>query len=417
MKDQWRDPGIEEWLAEGPNQGPVQGLERALAATHRVGQRQGWTFPTWWLPWAGGGRGAARLAAVGLLLLLLALLLVTLSASLMGGDGRIRAMLDESGKSLVAYPAGSAVYVERVDGSQRRRISAPDEVARSPLFAPDGQRIAYLRRSDGDTQFELVVVALDSPGAPLPVSGALDVVASDIPSFDWSPDGTRIAFAAHDQGVTRLFVVTPDGSGLVARTDRSSNVDLPSWSHDGAWIAYRSISFDGRHIALRKVRPLADEDEDIALVIAPDAFLSRVAWSPSGDTLSYFQNVGFGTTTAAVIDLGAGHTLSPWTRGVSGYTDNGMPWSPDGQQLAILTASDGVILATMDENGPEYQGELRQLGNVADCWVDWSPDGSALYGGSPDGCLSVVVIPLRDPSAAGSLPGSTSGTASWQPLP
>jgi hypothetical protein len=93
-----------------------------------------------------------------------------------------------------------------------------------------------------------------------------------------------------------------------------------------------------------------------------------------------------------------------------------MPWSPDGRYLAILTATDGVIVADNDNTSP-YDGSLRRLGDVAACWVDWSPDSTALYGGSPGGCDHVVVIPLADPSAAVALPESGSGVASWQPLP
>ena len=44
------DRVVAEWLHEGPENGPREGLERALAATRRVGQRPGWTFPERWLP-------------------------------------------------------------------------------------------------------------------------------------------------------------------------------------------------------------------------------------------------------------------------------------------------------------------------------------------------------------------------------
>jgi hypothetical protein len=39
-----------DWLREGPEDGPGDGLERALAATRRTGQRPGWTFVDRWLP-------------------------------------------------------------------------------------------------------------------------------------------------------------------------------------------------------------------------------------------------------------------------------------------------------------------------------------------------------------------------------
>ena len=44
------DRVLTEWLHAGPETGPREGLERTLAATRRVGQRPGWTFPERWLP-------------------------------------------------------------------------------------------------------------------------------------------------------------------------------------------------------------------------------------------------------------------------------------------------------------------------------------------------------------------------------
>ena len=74
----------------------------------------------------------------------------------------------------------------------------------------------------------------------------------------------------------------------------------------------------------------------------------------------------------------------------------------------MLTATDGVIVADYDSSTP-YNGLVRKLGPIADCWVDWVPDGTGLYGGSPGDCSQTVLIPLSQPSAP-------SGTASWKPL-
>jgi hypothetical protein len=44
------DHVLADWLRDGPESGPSEGLERALAATRHVDQRPGWTFPERWLP-------------------------------------------------------------------------------------------------------------------------------------------------------------------------------------------------------------------------------------------------------------------------------------------------------------------------------------------------------------------------------
>ncbi len=44
------DRMLADWLHEGPERGPREGLERTLAATRRVRQRPGWTIPERWIP-------------------------------------------------------------------------------------------------------------------------------------------------------------------------------------------------------------------------------------------------------------------------------------------------------------------------------------------------------------------------------
>ena len=44
------DATVADWLREGPESGPRHGLDRALAATHRVEQRPAWVFPRRYLP-------------------------------------------------------------------------------------------------------------------------------------------------------------------------------------------------------------------------------------------------------------------------------------------------------------------------------------------------------------------------------
>jgi Tol biopolymer transport system component len=282
------------------------------------------------------------------------------------------------------------------------------------MFSPDGRRVAFLSPPSPEVLGgTLLVVSIDDPASPIDVSHGIEVLASRVSQVTWSPDGNHIAFAGLQGGVSTIFVAASNGTGVAAITDNSLDRDLPSWSPDGEWIAYRAVEPDGLRRHLEMVRPDGSEVQQVTTVIAADANLSRLDWSPINDSLVYAMNVGFGTQSAVMIDLRAGHTVEPWTDGVGGNFDAGVRFSPDGRLLAILTAADGLVVADYDPTSPDYEGELRRLGPAADCWIDWSPDGTALYGGSPDGCENVVVIPLADPEAAVTLP--MSGVASWQP--
>lgn len=423
MNDVRVDSVIADWISEGPDQGSSRGLQRALAATRTVEQRQAWTFPRWWLPkpLAGVQVRVPRLAGIVLLLVLTILALLALAATFVGPEPRIRTLIGPAADTLVAFEDGQSVFVARVDGSARRKISGDLDQARAPVFSPDGTRVAFLDQSPGDSLgTRLLIARVDGSGSPIDVAPGIQVPSTSVTVVAWSPDGERIAFAADDRGVATIFVAASDGSGATAITDPSAHRDLPSWSPDGEWIAYRTTQPDGIRRRLETSRPDGSDVQVVTAVIGADGALSKARWSPTTHSqanfqLSYFLNAGFGSETRAVIDLGFTHTADPLSDGIGELVDFGIPWSPDGRSLAILTANDGVIVADYDATPAGYAGVLRKLGPVADCWLDWSPDGTALYGGSPNGCAQVVVIPLADPAAAITLP--MSGVASWQPLP
>jgi len=426
MKDIRTDPLISQWLSDGPSDAPAAGLERALMATRKVAQRPGWTFPRRWLPqpFADTELRLPLPAGVALVVLLALLLAIALGAAIVATrPPPLRLQVGPSAAALMAYQEGPSLFASRLDGSSLRELSIGVDYARSPVFSPDGARVAFVApESAAALGGRLMVVPADGSATAIDISHGIDVLPSEVPAIAWSPDGQRITFAGEQGGVATIFVAAADGGDVSAITDGTADRDLPSWSPDGEWIAYRAREPDGIRAHLQLVRPDGSDMQQVTTVIAEGGSLSRLRWSPSAmagssqgqHALSYAMNVGFGTQTVALIDLGFQHTVSPWTEGVGGYVDAGIPWSPDGQQLAILTASDGLVVADYDQTGPDYEGELRSLGHVIDCWVEWSPDGTALYGGSPDGCSSVVVVPLADPDAVATLP--MSGVADWQPL-
>jgi Tol biopolymer transport system component len=408
------DPKVSDWIHDGPNQGPDHARRRALVALRQVDQRPRWMFLRAWPVVVEMNVQIQPLAGLALLFVLALLAAIALAAMLVGSP-RPPSVLVPNADRLMAYQDGPAVVAERPDGSARRILSAGIPFARSPMFSPDGLQVAFLAPSSASSlSGRLMVVPVDGSSAPIDVSGGREVIAADVASISWDPHANRIAFAADDQGVSRIFVAAADGSGLAPITDLSADSDLPSWSPDGASIAYRVTRPDGIRRLLETVQPDGTNAQVVAQVIAPDGRLSRLSWSPMGDgQVAYWLNIGYGAKDVATIDLGFTHANQLWTDGLGGDPNAGMTWSPDGSWLAMLTATDGVLLAQDDKTTP-YDGQIRHLGPVADCWVDWSPDGTALYGGSPGGCNSVVVIPLDDPAAAATL--QMSGMTSWQPL-
>ena len=83
------------------------------------------------------------------------------------------------------------------------------------------------------------LVQLDHANAgslvPLLADGNVNVQAQ------WSPDGTRIAFAGTVGGNTDIYVVDADGKNLNRITDAPEVDQEPAWSPDGGTIAFTSL--------------------------------------------------------------------------------------------------------------------------------------------------------------------------------
>lgn len=56
----------------------------------------------------------------------------------------------------------------------------------------------------------------------------------------FSPDGSRILFAANHDGDLEIYVVGADGAGMRALTDNDKQDFFPSWSPDGSTIVFSS---------------------------------------------------------------------------------------------------------------------------------------------------------------------------------
>ena len=167
-------------------------------------------------------------------------------------DGRsiVYARLEEPRRSPDAPHDTSSLWAVDPDGSNRRRLTEPEPgvIERPWSFAPDGSKLAITRARLPALErraAETMLVLLDLDG-----SGERELTGSGTdPAF--SPDGSRIAYAsARDRNgtlnygdilsiATELYVMDADGSNR-RRLTRTRNVNelAPSWSPDGARLAY-----------------------------------------------------------------------------------------------------------------------------------------------------------------------------------
>lgn len=107
--------------------------------------------------------------------------------------------------------------------------------ASEPIWSPDGRDIAF---TAGGQDIQIVRTERYFGGKSITTAGPPESLLDGASSFSWSIDGTQIVFIASDTGL--VSIADADGTNIRAIADAPSA--NPSWSPDGASIAYDDLS-------------------------------------------------------------------------------------------------------------------------------------------------------------------------------
>jgi Tol biopolymer transport system component len=218
--------------------------------------------------------------------------------------------------------------------------------------------------SDRDGNQEVYVMNVDGSN---PVNLTNHPATDYVP--DWSPDGTKIAFAStRDDGNWEVYVMNADGSHPVNLTNNPAEDFSPVWSPDGTKIAFCS-GRDGNY----EVHVMnADGSHPVNLTNNPAQDVGE-AWSPNGAQIA-FSSLRDGNWEVYVMNADGSHPVN-LTHNTA--TDYGLSWSPDGTRIAFSGTRDGNWeVYVMNANG---SNPVRLTNNPASDWYpEWSPEGTKI---------------------------------------
>ncbi len=198
------------------------------------------------------------------------------------------------------------------------------------------------------------------------------VAASAVSWTAWSPDGTRVAFAAQNLGsddsywAQHIWVIEADGSNMAQLTNGPHWDDDPSWSPDGNQIVFNRSFFEGdSYIVTIDV----DGSNETPLTAGfPEDY--GPSWSPDGANIGYVTEYGQlmlmapdGSNRREIV---ANHAVY-----------RGMSWSPDSSQIAY-TRDLGECTAIVLINGDGTDERRISYLPGDSSQPAWSPDGELL---------------------------------------
>jgi TolB protein len=337
--------------------------------------------------------------------------------------------LKENG--LIAFDSVGDIWVSSEDGSSRSQLTSGPAFDISPMWSPDGTRIAYWSVAptddagpfDYDTfmlaasepRTSLMVMAADGSDAHALVEGLrlVDPTAPEPPEVRarWSPDGESILYSQFADGGSRVEVVAATGGIPAILADHGGQ---PSWSPDGPMIAY--LGEDDPKGAIHLMA--ADGSEQHELTSVQDG-QGEPEWSPDG--------------TRILFHTGSGGTADIWVANVDGTGDAPLiassanefhaVWAPDGSRIVFDRARSpedssvvGFVVSTADGTGEITLDHPAVWGTVP----TWSPDGTKVFGYSAEPDLTAMTLVIADASGvqpATSIPASGNlGLGSWQAI-
>jgi Tol biopolymer transport system component len=239
-------------------------------------------------------------------------------------------------------PTRGDIWVINADGTGLRNLTNTPNTPTSigpghedeagPKWSPDGSRILFTRTTLQPPDGDVTVIDLYTMSANGGVPVQLTTTGTELTNggYDWSPDGSRIAFESVRGGSQGIYVVSANG-GAATRLSVAGDFGAPNWSPDGSRIVFLS-------------EPAAPEPRQVWTMNADGSAQAprtsqsgdnkeSPSWSPDGSRIVYMNSTSAGSSDIWTVNANGTGAFNVTHSG----GDNTSPvWSPDGRQIAFV---------------------------------------------------------------------------------
>ena len=261
-----------------------------------------------------------------------------------------------------------------------------------PMWSPASTRFSYLEYQGNDgsmslgpnTRF-LFVCTIGVSCARVTVAG-FDSAGGFKPKQFWSPDGSRLAYAAEasiTNPPTQLFVDALDGQPSIQVNEMlpaGSEVleDSPTWSPDGSRLAYavtRELHVWSRSSGTNRM---------INTPLEPTGHLDLPQWSPDGSRIAFRAR----NNNTLPLSLFVNRLDSPDVTQIAGFENpERFGWSPDGTAIAAIGEPTGSSANELFVAGADATDAVKVNGTLPDFGTGltpvvhefaWAPDSARI---------------------------------------